>query len=290
MKNLTAINYWVLGGFDGKKSPTEAIDNVKAMGLAGLELTFGDALAEDITQKECTAILQYAKAQKIKLETLASGRYWTCSLGSPNAGERKKAIAFTKKYLQVAAWLDVKKILVIPGAVDVAWDASRPVVPYAEVWKQATASIRSLLPLAAKLKIEICLENVWNKFLVGPMEMKLFVDQFKSKWLGVYFDVGNVAAGGYPEHWIEILGARIKAVHFKNFSRTDCGGGLHGFGDDIEKGDVDFVAVKKALTKIKYQGPITAEMIPFSRLPDLILPDMALAQKTATSLKRIVEK
>jgi hexulose-6-phosphate isomerase len=100
-------------------------------------------------------------------------------------------------------------------------------------------------------------------------------------------DVGNVMLTGYPQHWIEILGPRIAAVHVKNFSRADCAGGLHGFGDDLSKGDVDFAAVNSALGAIGYLGPITAEMLPFCRLPDMVLPDLDLARDTAGKMHKI---
>jgi hexulose-6-phosphate isomerase len=177
---------------------------------------------------------------------------------------------------------------VIPGAVAVPWDPSKPVVPYAEVWKRATAGVKAVLPTAAKLKVAIGLENVWNWFLADPVAMRTFVDQFKSPWVGVYFDVANCAINGLPEHWIEILGKRIKAVHVKNFSRSDCAGVLHGFGDDLLKGDVNFPAVVKALKKIRYSGALTAEMIPFSRLPNLVLPDLDLARDTAPKMKQVL--
>jgi sugar phosphate isomerase/epimerase len=85
-----------------------------------------------------------------------------------------------------------------------------------------------------------------------------------------------------------MLGERVKAVHFKNFSRSDCAGGIHGFGDDLLKGDIDWPAVVAALDGIKYTGPITAEMIPFSRLPDLVLPDLDLARDTAPKMRTIL--
>ena len=80
------------------------------------------------------------------------------------------------------------------------------------------------------------------------------------------------------------------AVHVKNFSRGDCGGGLHGFGDDLLIGDVDWNAVLAALRRIKYAGPITAEMLPFSRLPNLVLPDVPLARKTARQLRKLLTR
>lgn len=288
MESFKAINYWVLGGFEGYKTPFTAIDDAKSMGLDGLELTFGDVLKDNITEADCKKILSYASEQNIGLKTLATGFYWGCSLASEDKNERIQAIEFTKKYIKVATWLNIDKILVIPGAVDVAWDESRPVTKYKTVWENATQSLNSLLPCATENRVQICLENVWNKFLLSPMEFKFFLDQFKSEYIGIYFDVRNATLNGYAEHWVEILGTYIKAIHFKNFSRTDSGGLLHGFGDDIIEGDVDFKSVIEELVKIDYKGPITTEMIPFSRLPDLVLPDMELAEKTANGLLKIL--
>lgn len=289
MKNICQINYWTLGGFEGKKPMAQALEEASGMGLGGIELTFGAGeFAPGITEAQCRAIRAKAAQLNMRIETLATGYYWDHSLSSADAAERREAIAFTKEYLRVAAWVGAKVILVVPGAVAVPWNPARPVMPYAAAWKNATASMRECLKEAEKQKVTIALENVWNWFLTDPMAMKLFVDQFKSRRLGVYFDVGNGLINGYPEHWIEILGKRIAAVHFKNFARQDCGGGIHGFGDDLLKGDVNWKAVLAALAKIKYKGPITAEMIPFSRLPDLVLPDMPLARDTAAKLKQIM--
>jgi hexulose-6-phosphate isomerase len=288
MKNLLQITYWTLGGFEGKKPIRQALEDAKACGYDGLELAFGaGVLGPDTPQEACQQIVDEARRVGVVLGTLISGNYWGCPLSSPDAAQRRAAIEFTRKYIQVAHWLGVKTILVIPGAVDVAWDPAMPVVPYQQVWDNATASLKELLPFAADHQVTIALENVWNKFLVGPMEFKLFVDQFSSPFVGCYFDVGNVVINGYPQHWIEILGPRIAAVHVKNFQREDCGGVLHGFGDDLLQGDVDFAAVKAALANINYQGPITAEMLPFSRLPDLALPDLDLARDTAVKMKQI---
>lgn len=287
MGYYTAINYWVLGGFEGRKPPLEALRDAWDLGLNGVELTFGDALRPDITAAECGQIVEAAQRLGVGLRTLATGHYWGCSLASPDPAERQQAIAFTERYLAVAQALGAAVVLVVPGAVDVAWDASRPVVPYQTVWSLATESLKCCLATAERLGVDIGIENVWNKFLTGPGEFRHFIDQFDSPRIGAYFDVGNVVINGYPEHWIEILGPRIKAVHVKNFKRQDCGGVIQGFGEDLAEGDVNFDAVKAQLSAIDYRGPITAEMIPFSRLPNLNLPDMDLARKTAQTLKRL---
>ena len=283
-----AINYWVLGGFDGEKGPYAAIEDAAKWGLNGLEITFGDCIPADVEKDECDKIKAAAMKAGIGLKTMATGFYWGCSLGSPDETERAAAVEFTKKYLQVAAWLGVNTILVVPGTVDVAWDLSRPVVPYQQVWEQSIKSLKEVLPLAEGLGVDIALENVWNKFLISPMEMKMYVDQFNSNRIGVYFDTGNCMISGYPEHWIEILGKRIKAIHLKNFKRDDAGGLLHGFGDNLIDGDLNFTAVKSAIETYIPDVPVTAEMIPFCRLPDLVLPDATLAEDTAKKLLSVI--
>ncbi len=273
-----AINYWVLGGFESNKEPRKAIDDASALGLDGIELTFGEAIPEDASKEECKKIKEYADEKGIGLKTLASGFLWGCSLSSPDHVERERAVKFCKNYITAAANLGVETILVIPGAVDVAWDDSRPIIPYQDVWDNSHQSFTELTPLAEELNVNIGIENVWNKFLLSPMEMKMFIEQFNSSHIGAYFDLGNVLINGYPEHWISILGSHIKAIHVKNFSRNDCGGVLHGFGESLNEGDLNYKKVEEALKAIKYEGPLTVEMIPFCRLPDLVLPDMELAR------------
>ncbi|MCY2994573.1 MAG: sugar phosphate isomerase/epimerase [Planctomycetota bacterium] len=288
MKNILQITYWTIGGFEGKKPIRQALEDAKACGYDGLELAFGAGeLNADVTQAACQQIREDAQQLGLAVATLISGNYWSCPLSSADPVQRKAAVEFTRKYIRAAHWLGVNRILVIPGVVDVAWDPSIPVTPYQQVWDNATTSLQELLPFAAEHDVTLALENVWNKFLLGPVEFKTFIDQFASRTIGSYFDVGNVVINGHPQHWIEILGPRIAAVHVKNFRRDDCAGGLHGFGDDLAQGDVDFEAVKAALTKIDYTGPITAEMLPFCRLPNMVLPDLDLARDTAVKMKQI---
>ena len=282
-----ALNYWVFGGFDGQKTPYEFIDWAAEKNLDGVELTVGECLKTDISEAECKKISAYAKSKNIGLRTLASGAGWGCALGADDPKERKDAIDFVRQYLRIAAWIGAETVLVVPGATRVAWEPSRPVISYRNVWEHATESIRELIPAAEKLKINIAIENVWNRFLISPMEWKFFLDQFKSDYVGIYFDAGNACLNCRPQDFPEILGKYIKAVHLKNFEETDCAGGLHNFGDDLFKGAVDFKALFAELDKIGYTGPFTVEMIPFSRLPDLVLPDPALAEKMAVQISQL---
>ena len=283
-----ALNYWVFGGFGPNKTPYEFIDFAKAQGLDGVELTVGDCLPETIGEDECRRIAAYAKERGVGLKTLASGCYGALNLGAADEDERRRAVEFTRKYLQIAAWIGAETILVIPGSAQVTWDPSRPVVPYKTVWENSTKSLRELLPLAEALGVNIALENVWMRFLLSPMEWKLFLDQFDSGRIGMYLDIGNCLLYAPAQDYIGLLGAKyIKAVHVKNWRGDDCGGTLHGFGDSLLEGDVDFKSVFAALEECGYGGPLTAEMIPFSRLPDMVLPDVELAEKVVSELSSL---
>lgn len=283
-----ALNYWVFGGFDGQKTPYEFIDFAVETGLDGVEFTFGDIIKEDITADECAKISEYAKSKNIGLRTMASGAYWGLSLASTDEAERQKALNFTRRYIEVASLLGVETILVVPGATKVAWDPSRPIQNYKSVWENSIKSLNELKPFLEKFSVNIGLENVWNRFLISPMEWKFYLDEVNHPQIGMYFDVGNCEFQVPAVDFIEILGDKIKAIHIKNFKGEDSCGNLHGFGDDLLDGDVDFDGLKKALEAMNYQGTLTAEMIPFSRLPDLVLPDYELAVDTAKKLKSIL--
>ncbi len=287
MSRYIALNGWIYCGFGGEKKPREFIDWAAAQGLDGVELTVGDCLPVETDEAEAKALAAYAKAKGVGLRSLATGAGWGKWLCADDPAERVEAVAFVKKYLQLAAWIGAETVLVVPGATRVAWDASHAEVSYKNAWENATASIRELVPAAEALGVNLALENVWNRFLISPMEWKLFLDQFGSKRVGIYFDAANCCLNCRPEDFPEILGDRIKAVHLKNFEENDSAGGLHGFGDDLFKGVVDFKKLFAAFAKIGYEGPFTVEMIPFSRLPDLVMPDAALAEKMAVQIKEL---
>ena len=285
--NYIALNAWIYCGFAGEKKPREFIDWAAEKGLDGVELTVGDCLSVDTTEAEAKELAAYAKAKGVGLRSLATGAGWGKWLCADDPAERVEAVEFVKKYLQLAAWLGAETVLVVPGATRVAWDASHAEVSYLNAWRNATESIRELVPVAEELGVNLALENVWNRFLISPMEWKLFLDQFGSKRVGIYFDAANCCLNCRPQDFPEILGGYIKAVHLKNFEESDCAGGLHGFGDDLFKGVVDFKALFAALEKINYAGPCTVEMIPFSRLPDMTMPDAALAEKMVEQIKKL---
>ena len=127
---------------------------------------------------------------------------------------------------------------------------------YRDAWTRSQREIRKLVPLAAELKVVIALEEVWNKFLLSPIEMATYIDEFRSPWVKAWFDVGNVVLYGYPQDWIRTLGKRIVKVHLKDFKRTDDGYSWVNLGD----GDVDWPAVRKAFAEVGYAGSAVTEL------------------------------
>ena len=280
-----ALNYWVFGGFGPNRTPYEFIDFAVKARLDGVELTVGDCLPIEIDEAECRKIKAYAKAKKVGLRTLATGAGWGTWLCAGSAAERKAALKFCEKYLQIAAWLGAETVLIVPGTTRA--DATHKNLDYDVAWKNSVAGFKKLAKTAEKLKVNIGVENVWNHFLFSPIEWKIFLDEIGSKRVGMYFDVGNcqqyVTAADYPK----ILGKRIKAVHIKNWKGVNGGGDLSGFGEDILAGDVDLKATIAALKKVDAKLPLTAEMIPFCRGAELNIPDAKLSLATCRRLAKL---
>jgi len=256
-----SINYWSFGG-DGSKGVLDAVREAKRAGFEAFELTLeakGDCSMSS-SEKKIRRLAKAIRAEGIEVASVATGLFWAHPLTSNNKRTREKAIAIGKKLIQTAHWAGTDAVLVVPGAVGVPFIPDFKPVQYDVAYKRAKAAIKKLVPLAEKLKVHIGIENVWNMFLLSPLEMKEFIDSFGSRYVGCYFDTGNVVQTGYPEQWIRILGRRIRRVHIKDFKRSV--GTLEGFCP-LLKGDVNFPEVIKALKEVKYKGKyLTNEMVP----------------------------
>ncbi|CAM3084989.1 sugar phosphate isomerase/epimerase family protein [Paenibacillus lupini] len=252
------INIW---SFPSGMSIEESIVLAKDAGFDGIELSLNETgqLSLESTETEVRSVRRFADDTGIELSSLASGLYWDYPPTSQNEQVASKAFDIAKKQLESAAALGVDTILIVPGAVGVDFIPNAPVVPYDRAYDNALAFFSKLAKEAEALKVSVGIENVWNKFLLSPLEMRGFIDAVGSDYVGSYFDVGNVVYSGYPEHWISILNKRIKKIHFKDYRRQ--AGGLHGFVD-LLAGDVDYPVVIEALNAIGYNDYVTAEMIP----------------------------
>ena len=273
-----SASYWIFdGGLDGSLPIKSAMEQASKMGFEGIELGIASqgVLTHNTSQAECEEIVREAEKHGLEISGVASGESWTTSPTANDEDVRKKIIDFTQKALQVSHWLGSDAYLFVPGAVEVFFLPDAEVIPYDVCYQRASEAISQLVPVAEKLGVAIAVENVWNKFLLSPLEMREFIDNFNTSQVGVYFDVGNVLLTGYPDQWIRILGSRIKRVHIKDFKLSV--GNADGFVDLLE-GDVDFEAVKQALSEINYDGYVTAEMIPFTP---------GRPEKTAAAMKKI---
>ena len=260
------ISIWSFSGADIK----ENLKLAKDAGFDGVELALDETgeVSLESTKEEILKIKEYGESLGLEFYSIASGLYWTYNYTSENAENRNKAKEITKKQLEVASWLGCDTILVVPGAVEVAFDPGE-VVEYDVAYNRALEALKELAPYAEKMKVSIGVENVWNRFLLSPVEMAEFIDKVGSDYVGSYFDVGNVLFIGYPQHWIKILGDRIKKVHFKDYKREP--GGLNCFVD-LLSGEVNWPAVMKQFEKIGYDDWVTAEMIPpYKYYPETII-------------------
>ncbi|NBD23866.1 sugar phosphate isomerase/epimerase family protein [Paenibacillus glycinis] len=252
------INVW---SFPDHMSIADCIATAKDAGFEGIELSLNEngPLSLESGEQEIADIRKLAEDAGIALTSLASGLYWSYSMTSADPAKREKAQDIVKKQLETAAILGVDTILVIPGAVGVDFIPGSEVVPYDQAYDLALEAIAKLAVPAKSAGVSIGIENVWNKFLLSPLELRQFIDAAGSNYVGAYFDVGNVVYAGYPEHWIRILNKRIKKVHFKDYRRES--GGLSGFVD-LLAGDVNYPEVVKALEEIGYDDFVIGEMIP----------------------------
>ena len=260
------ISIWSFAENDLKKCMCLAKD----AGFDGIELALDETgpVSMESSKEDILKVKEMADEIGLELYSVACGLYWQYNYTSANPENVEKAKEITKKQLQVASWLGCDTILVVPGAVEVAF-APGEVVEYDVAYDRALAALCELKTVAEALKVSIAVENVWNRFLLSPLEMAEFIDKIGSDYVGAYFDVGNVLFSGYPEHWIKILGNRIKKVHFKDYRRQ--AGDLHGFVD-LLAGDVNWPSVVKQLENIRYDGWVTAEMLPpYTHYPETIL-------------------
>jgi len=273
-----SINIWSFVG----KTNKEAMKLAKDAGFEGIELALGaeGEISMTSTDEELLSIKAYAEELGIKIPSISSGLCWADSLSADDPAERQRAHDMIVRQLYCAKMLGAETILIIPGSVSVEFVPEWPVVPYDVVYERALEEVKKLAPIAEEYGVQIGLENVWNKFLVSPLEMRNFIDAVGSDYVGAYFDTGNVVISGYPEQWIRILGKRIFKVHFKDYRRNP--GGLNAFVD-LLAGDVNWKEVRQAFADIGYEGWAAGEMIPqYAQGSDQLI------YNTSASMERIL--
>lgn len=218
---------------------------IRDAGFEGVEVTGSMNQAELLAARDATGLA---------IPSVVVATHWAKPLSDPNPDARRIGLEGLLQALRDAKAYGADSVLLVPAVVTKE-------VSYAQAWERAAAAIKQAVPLAESLGVTIALENVWNRFLLSPLEAVQFADSFGSPRVKWHFDVGNVPNTGWPEHWIPLLGPRIVKVHVKEFSRArrDKHGPLAGFEVDLLEGDNDWPAVMAAFDAIGYRGWMIAE-------------------------------
>jgi hexulose-6-phosphate isomerase len=203
--------------------------------------------------KAAEEIKKAADANQIRITSVMNQAHWKYPLSSADAEVVKKSLEGMRTSLANAKLWGADAVLLVPAVVN-------PETSYQAAWTRSQRHIRELIPLAAELKVVIAVEEVWNKFLLSPLEFARYVDEFKSPWVRAYFDVGNIVFYGYPQDWIRTLGKRIVKVHLKDFKRGPSWEPITMQFVNLGDGDIDWAAVRAALGEIGYAGVVTAEL------------------------------
>jgi len=194
-------------------------------------------------------IKKAADSTGIRIDSVMNMDHWKYPLSSSDRSAVEKSLAGMRTSLHNAKLWGADVVLLVPAVVDAK-------TSYHDAWARSQKEIRSLIPLAEELKVVIGIEEVWNKFLLSPLEMAKYIDEFQSPRIKAWFDVGNVVLYGYPQDWIHTLGKRIVKVHLKDFKRKEDGYSWVNLGD----GDVDWGAVRQAFADVGYSGSVIAEL------------------------------
>src|SRR5438552_4132813 len=200
-------------------------------------------------------ILDASKRAGLRIHSVMNIEHWRSPLSSADPAVVEKSMEGMRTSLKNAKLWGADTVLLVPAVVN-------PETTYAQAWERSQQQIRKLIPIAAEYKVIIGIEEVWNKFLLSPLEFARYVDEFKSPWIRAYFDVGNVAISGYPQDWIRTLGKRIVKLHIKDFSFKNDPAIKKRVADwtALREGEIDWRAVHAALAEIGYSGTATVEL------------------------------
>jgi L-ribulose-5-phosphate 3-epimerase len=221
-------------------------DRFKMVRDAGFEVVQAPTTPD---QRNAEEMKRAADAVNIRIDSVMNIDHWQYPLSSSDPAVVEKSLAGMRTSLHNAKLWGSDVVLLVPAVVN-------PETSYRDAWTRSQKQIRKLIPLAQELRIVIGIEEVWNKFLLSPLEMNTYVSEFRSPWVKTWFDVGNVMLYGYPQDWIRTLGKSIVKVHLKDFKRKQDGYSWVNLGD----GDVDWPAVREAFAEIGYSGSVIAEL------------------------------
>jgi L-ribulose-5-phosphate 3-epimerase len=202
--------------------------------------------------KEADTIKAALAGTGIVVHSIMNSDHWKYPLSSSDPAVVAKSVAGMETSLRNAKFFGADSVLLVPAVVN-------PETGYQDAWTRSQGVIRErILPLATELKVTVGMEEVWNKFLLSPLELARYVDEFRSPYVKAYLDVGNMLFYGYPQDWIRTLGKRIWRVHLKDFKLDRDEGRF--YWKNLGEGDVDWPAVRKAFADVGYTGWVTCEV------------------------------
>ena len=221
---------------------------LRKVGFHGVEVNSPSNLDRD-------ELLSAKEQTNLAIPGVIDSVHWSKPLSHPDPKVRGEGRRGLEIALHDAKAYGATTVLLVPAVVNKQ-------VPYAAAYERSQTEIRKVLPLAEELGVKIAIENVWNHFLLSPIEAARYIDDFDSPAIGWYFDVGNIVNYGWPEQWIHTLGKRILKLDIKEYSRKkrNAEGLWKGFDVKLLEGDCDWPAVMKALDEIGYRGWASAEV------------------------------
>ncbi len=257
-------------------SYVKEFEYLKEAGFDGIELTVSEKgepvaplsargyLRIETLMEDAKELRKASQEVGLEIHSVRSGLLWKYPLTSNDPSVREKAMEIVRKELELCAYLGATGLLVVPGVV-------KEDIPYDKAYETSLNAIKELAKKAEEEDVFICVENVENNFLLSPLEMRRFIDEIGSERVGAYLDVGNVLAlyQAFPQHWVRILGKRIKKVHLKDYN------------DRIKsityllQGDVNWPEVIKSLREVGYDDYLTAELPPYRLFPEKFFRELA---------------
>src|SRR5436309_538790 len=203
-------------------------------------------------EEEAAEIREASQKAGLRVHSVMNMDHWRLPLSSSDADVVNRSVQGMETSLRNAALWGADTVLLVPAVVDAG-------TSYRDAWTRSQRVIRErLLPVARDKKVIIAVEEVWNKFLLSPLEFARYVDDFESPWVRAYFDVGNVVLYAFPQDWIRTLGSRIVKIHLKDFNFDRANGRFTW--KNIGEGDIDWPEVRRALGEIGYSGYVTTEV------------------------------
>ncbi|HUE23552.1 MAG TPA: sugar phosphate isomerase/epimerase family protein [Bryobacteraceae bacterium] len=221
-------------------------DRFKLARDTGFEATECPTTPDQSTADE---IRKASESTRLPIHSVMNMAHWKYPLSSADAAVVAESVKGIETSLRNAHFWGAETVLLVPAVVN-------PQTSYQDAWTRSQEQIRKLIPMAEELKVIIAVEEVWNKFLLSPLEYAKYIDDFQSPWVRSYFDVGNVVLTGYPQDWIRTVGKRIVKLHIKDFRFRK----MQAEFVPLREGDIDWIEVHKALGEIGYHGTATVEL------------------------------